>query len=54
MAQWLRFVLNGGTVDGKRLVSEKGFDEWLKPQMKITPNGKSATASAGSCRNGTA
>ncbi|MEP6945249.1 MAG: serine hydrolase [Acidobacteriota bacterium] len=35
MAQWLRFVLNGGTVDGKRLVSEKGYDEWLKPQMKI-------------------
>lgn len=35
MAQWLRFVLNGGTVGGKRLVSEKGFDEWLKPQMKI-------------------
>ncbi|MGH7783022.1 MAG: serine hydrolase domain-containing protein, partial [Candidatus Binatia bacterium] len=35
MAQWLRFVLNGGTVNGKRLVSEKGYDEWLKPQMKI-------------------
>ncbi|MFT3743340.1 MAG: serine hydrolase domain-containing protein [Pyrinomonadaceae bacterium] len=35
MAQWLRFVLNGGTVDGKRLVSEKGYEEWLKPQMKI-------------------
>lgn len=39
MAKWLRFVLNGGTVGGKRLVSEKGFEEWLKPQMKITPNG---------------
>ncbi len=35
MAEWLRFVLNGGTVNGKRLVSEKGFDEWLKPQMKV-------------------
>ncbi len=35
MAQWLRFILNGGTVNGKRLVSEKSFDEWLKPQMKI-------------------
>lgn len=35
MAQWLRFILNGGTVDGKRLVSEKSFDEWLKPQMKV-------------------
>ncbi|MEP6787245.1 MAG: serine hydrolase domain-containing protein [Acidobacteriota bacterium] len=35
MAQWLRFVMNGGSVGGKRLVSEKGYDEWLKPQMKI-------------------
>ena len=35
MAEWLRFVMNGGTVDGKRLVSEKGYDEWLKPQMNI-------------------
>lgn len=40
MAQWLRFVLNGGTVDSKRLVSEKGFEEWTKPQMKIA--GKSS------------
>jgi CubicO group peptidase (beta-lactamase class C family) len=40
MAKWLRFVLNGGiTADGKRLVSEKNFAEWVKPQMKITPNG---------------
>jgi len=35
MGEWLRFVLNGGTVQGKRLLSEKGFEEWLKPQMKI-------------------
>lgn len=42
MAIWLRFVLNGGVLDGKRLVSEKSFDEWLKPQMKITPNGKNS------------
>ncbi len=35
MAEWLRFVLNGGTVNGKRLVSEKGYEEWLKPQMKV-------------------
>lgn len=35
MAQWIRFILNGGTVGGKRLVSEKSFDEWLKPQMKV-------------------
>ena len=35
MAEWLRFVMNGGMVNGKRLVSEAGFAEWLKPQMKI-------------------
>ncbi len=40
MAKWIRFVMNGGTVAGKRLVSEKGYDEWTKPQMKVTPNGK--------------
>ncbi len=40
MAQWLRFVLGGGAIGGKRLVSGKGFEEWLKPQMKIAPNGK--------------
>ncbi len=35
MAKWLRFVLDGGVENGKRLVSEKGYEEWLKPQMKI-------------------
>jgi len=40
MAQWLRFVLNGGSVNGKRLISETGYNEWLKPQMKISPDGK--------------
>jgi CubicO group peptidase (beta-lactamase class C family) len=40
MARWLTFVMNGGAIDGKRLVSEKSFEEWTKPQMKITPNGK--------------
>ncbi len=39
MAEWVRFVLNGGSAGGKRLVSEKGFEEWLKPQMKINPAG---------------
>jgi CubicO group peptidase (beta-lactamase class C family) len=40
MTNWLRFILNKGEVGGKRLVSEKSFDEWLKPQMKIA--GKAA------------
>jgi CubicO group peptidase (beta-lactamase class C family) len=39
MAKWLRFVLGGGSIDGKRLVSEASFTEWLKPQMKVTPAG---------------
>lgn len=36
MAQWLRLVLNRGELNGKRFVSEKGFDEWIRPQMKIS------------------
>jgi CubicO group peptidase (beta-lactamase class C family) len=40
MAKWLEFVLAGGAAGGKRLVSEKGYEEWLKPQMKI--GGKSS------------
>lgn len=40
MAKWVRFVLNGGiAADGKRLVSEKSYAEWLKPQMKVNPTG---------------
>lgn len=35
MAQWLRFMLNGGTYNGKRLVSEKSFNEFISTQMKI-------------------
>jgi len=35
MAKWITFVMNGGELNGKRLVSEKGFDEWTKPQMKV-------------------
>lgn len=41
MAEWLKFILSGGVgTDGKRLVSEKGFAEWTKAQMKI--GGKTA------------
>ncbi len=41
MARWLRFVLAGGVFDGKRLVSESSFNEWMKPQMKVDPAGNS-------------
>ncbi len=37
MGEWIRFVMNGGTVNGKRLVSEANFAEWIKPQMKMSP-----------------
>lgn len=40
MSKWLAFVLEGGSVGGKRLVSEKGFEEWTKKHMDISPNGK--------------
>ena len=39
MAQWLRLMLGGGTFGGRRLVSEKGFGELLKPQMKVNASG---------------
>ncbi len=39
MAKWLQFVLSGGIAGGKQIVSKDGFSEWIKPQMKITPNG---------------
>lgn len=35
MAKWLEFILAGGEVNGKRIVSQNGFDEWTKPQMPI-------------------
>ncbi|MEZ5428278.1 MAG: serine hydrolase [Pyrinomonadaceae bacterium] len=35
MAKWLRFILNKGEAGGKRLVSEEGFAEWIKPQQQI-------------------
>ena len=35
MAQWLRFMLSGGTVNGKRLVSEKAFNEAVSKQMNV-------------------
>ena len=37
MAQWIKFVMNGGIAQDKRLISENGFAEWTQPQMKITP-----------------
>jgi CubicO group peptidase (beta-lactamase class C family) len=36
MAQWLRLMLGGGVIDGRRLVSEKGFNELITKQMNVT------------------
>ena len=38
MAEWLRLMLGGGALDGKRLVSERSFAELLKPQIKVAGN----------------
>ncbi len=35
MGQWLRLLLGGGAIDGKRLVSEKGFQEMLVKLAKV-------------------
>jgi CubicO group peptidase (beta-lactamase class C family) len=34
MAPWLRLLLGGGTIDGKRLVSESGFLELVTNHVK--------------------
>ncbi len=36
MSKWLRFLLDSGRVDGKRLVTEAGFRELLKPQSFVS------------------
>lgn len=35
MAQWLRLMTGDGVINGKRLVSEKGFNETISKQMNI-------------------
>lgn len=42
MAKWLQFILSGGIANGKRIVSETSFAEWMKPQTKISADGKTA------------
>ena len=38
MAQWMRFVLDSGRVNGRRLVSAERFVDWLSPQVVVPPN----------------
>jgi CubicO group peptidase (beta-lactamase class C family) len=35
MARWMRFVLDSGRADGRRLVSERAFRDWLAPQVVV-------------------
>ncbi len=35
MVQWLRLMLGNGSFNGRRLVSEKGFDELVRKQINI-------------------
>ena len=37
MAQWLRLMLANGSFNGRRLVSEKNFDELVRKQINIAP-----------------
>ena len=39
MTRWLRFILDEGMVNGKRLISKEAFDEWTKGHMNVAPNG---------------
>jgi CubicO group peptidase (beta-lactamase class C family) len=45
MAQWLRFQLNDGVVNGKRLVTSAALRETHSPQM-LVPRGAAAAAAA--------
>lgn len=38
MARWMRFVLDSGRVNGKRLVSEANFKAWISPQVVADPS----------------
>ena len=38
MSRWMRFVLDSGRVNGKRLLSETTFREWLSPQTVANLN----------------
>lgn len=35
MAKWMRFVLDSGRVNGRRLVSPAGFSDWLSAQVVV-------------------
>jgi CubicO group peptidase (beta-lactamase class C family) len=38
MAKWMRFVLDSGRVNGRRLLEPATYSEWLKPQTMVGPS----------------
>lgn len=38
MAQWMKLMIGGGVIEGRRLVSEKGFSELVSKQMSVREN----------------
>ena len=38
MSQWIRLMLGGGTFEGKRVVSERGFNDIVKKQIAVGAN----------------
>jgi CubicO group peptidase (beta-lactamase class C family) len=46
MSRWMRFVLDSGRVNGKRLVTEATFKQWLSPQTIADTNTYPALALA--------
>ena len=45
MARWMRFVLDSGRADGKRLLKPETYAELLKPETMVTPEEFYPTAS---------
>ncbi|MCC6930274.1 MAG: serine hydrolase [Gemmatimonadaceae bacterium] len=50
MAKWMRFVLDSGRVGGRRLVSERAFNDWLSPQVVVPVSDFYPTSSLASVR----
>jgi CubicO group peptidase (beta-lactamase class C family) len=47
MSQWIRLMLGGGTFEGKRIVSERGFNDIVRKQISVGDNLPFADASYG-------
>lgn len=38
MAKWLQFILNKGELNGQRLITKESFEDWIKPEQKVSGN----------------